>query len=83
MNKSKEPLVGWEKKCPVCGKTFWAGSQWAYKRGYERNGYLYICSWKCLNKWDERKENGSHKKKRIERDAAGEGNGTEVVFSGF
>lgn len=83
MNKNKAPLVGWEKHCPVCGKTFWAGSEWAYKRGYESKGYTYLCSWKCLNICDERKKNGNHKKKRTERGAAGEGNGAENVLCGF
>ena len=43
-----------KRECPVCGKTFWAGSEWVYKRGYAKNMRVY-CSWKC--KRSEEKEN--------------------------
>lgn len=78
-----EPLAGREKQCPVCRKEFFAGADWVYKRGYMDSKQVYICSWKCLNKWDEEKKNGSHKKKRTERDAAGEGDGAEIGLAGF
>ena len=40
-------------KCPVCGKLFWCDwpNLWRYKR--EK---IYLCSWSCLRKYDERKE---------------------------
>ena len=53
------PLEGYKKKCPECGKTFWAMADWAYKEGY-KNSPVYICSWKCLQK--RRREKGQGKK---------------------
>ena len=40
-------------RCPVCKKLFWCDwpNMWAYKR----DG-VYLCSWGCLRKYDERKE---------------------------
>ena len=81
--KKNEPLAGREKKCPVCGKEFFAGSEWVYVRGYESKTTAYICSWKCLNKFDEEKKNGSHKKKRTERSTEIPENGDEAVFGGW
>ena len=52
--------LGKEKKCPICGKTFYtATEEWAYKRQWKKTGnYFYMCSWKCLRKWE-----ASHQKK--------------------
>lgn len=36
-----------KRRCPVCGKTFWASSEWRYQKGYAKNQRIY-CSWKCL-----------------------------------
>lgn len=41
-----------EKKCPICGKTFIARQEYVYKR-IGKNKMNYMCSWTCLNKWDE------------------------------
>lgn len=40
-------------KCTVCGRLFWCDypNQWAYKRGT-----VFLCSWRCLRKYDKRKE---------------------------
>lgn len=49
---------GTERKCPVCGKEFYAIQEWAYRR----KG-VYFCSWGCLRKDEgrnpDRREKGS------------------------
>ena len=62
--KGDDILAGWQKKCPVCGKKFWAFADWAYQKGY-RAGKVYFCTWKCLRK-QEAEEDGSHKAQRAE-----------------
>ena len=44
-------LNGGERTCPVCGKTFWAYAEHAYKRGSE-SCPVYFCTWKCLRAYD-------------------------------
>ena len=53
--KGDSLLNGWEKKCPICGKRFWATPIWSYKTGKE-GCYRYYCSWKCLRKMEEEKK---------------------------
>ena len=62
--KANEPLVGYRKLCPICGKEFWITRQWAYWRGYEDSAKIYICSWKCLGIWDRDKQKRKGKKKQ-------------------
>ena len=45
------------RKCPVCGKEYWAGLEWVYKRGYEKS-LKYFCSWGCLRKDEKEKGTG-------------------------
>lgn len=47
MSEAKRP------RCPVCGRLFWCDypAQWVYKR--EK---VFLCSWGCMRKYDERKE---------------------------
>ena len=52
------------RTCPVCGREYWAGLDWVYKRGYEKS-MKYFCSWTCLRKYDQAKESD---KKRIGRE---------------
>ena len=47
--RADDLLASREKVCPVCGKTFYAGSCWVYKKGYS-NWMKYYCSWKCMRK---------------------------------
>lgn len=49
--------------CDLCGKTFYATSEWAYVSGYHKGHGAQrpkrFCSWKCLQKWrnlDERRK---------------------------
>lgn len=41
-----------EKKCPICGKLFMARPEYVYKR-VTKNRVNYMCSWKCLNMYDD------------------------------
>ena len=36
-----------ERTCPVCGKTFWSGEQWRYRKGFAKEPRIY-CSWACM-----------------------------------
>ena len=49
------------RKCPICGKPFWAGYEWVYRRGYEKS-MTYFCSWKCLRQDEADRES---KKKKV------------------
>ena len=51
--KPRGPLEGFKKKCQICGKEFWAMSDWKFTR-QRNNKRIYICSWKCLNRYDEK-----------------------------
>ena len=48
------------KKCPICGKRFVAlyPQLWEYKGGPKKD--KFICSWKCLQKYNEPKTKGDH-----------------------
>ena len=49
--KIAESLEGGRKLCPLCGKEFWAHSDWAFRKRDKRNGdYKYYCSWGCIRK---------------------------------
>ena len=43
--------AGWTS-CPICKKEFSYNNQWAYKRP-GKGGFIYLCSWSCLNKYDD------------------------------
>lgn len=43
-----------KRKCPVCGKVFWASAEWVYKKGYSHCMRVY-CSWKCLRQEEKDK----------------------------
>lgn len=41
----------YKHQCPVCGKKFEGGMNWAYKERYFKNrneAFRFFCSWKCL-----------------------------------
>ncbi len=40
-------LGGFKHICPVCGKKFWATSEWVYKN-YSKYSPRKFCSWTCL-----------------------------------
>ena len=51
--RTGEPLQGYRKICPVCGKEFWAFSDWKFSRREktkEGTFRIYYCSWKCIRK---------------------------------
>jgi len=33
------------RKCPVCGKEFYASAEWVYRKSLR-----WLCSWKCLRR---------------------------------
>lgn len=68
--KPNGPLEGNRRQCPICGAEFWAMRDWQYKRR-KNNKLIYICSWKCLSKYDEKKDQGVEIMSRcdIERNA--------------
>lgn len=55
-------MEGYKKVCPICGKEFWAMSNWVYKQTYKGHNKTYYCSYKCIRK--EQKEN--HKNEKIQ-----------------
>ncbi len=62
-----EPLAGTEKRCPLCGKEFWAGSEWVFRKTDRKTGYIkYYCSWGCIRKLE--KEGGGRRYGYTERD---------------
>ena len=40
-------MTEYKRKCPVCGKVFFASGLWVYKKGYAHNLRVY-CSWRCM-----------------------------------
>lgn len=54
--RTYEPIDS-QRKCPVCGKLFWAqDAQWAYKKYVvSMNGTAWFCSWKCLRRFETEK----------------------------
>lgn len=52
MTGSREPLQGFRHLCPICGKEFWGGSGWKFRRKKRVYGTnyttIYFCSWKCF-----------------------------------
>lgn len=54
MSGRSEPLTGYRHICPVCGKEFWGGSEWKYKKSKRAHDAvytkIYFCSWKCIRK---------------------------------
>lgn len=57
-----EPLPGHERKCPTCGKKFWARAEWAYKTGYNGCTHQYYCSWSCLQTSRKKREEAQLRK---------------------
>ena len=55
-------LVGKERKCALCKRTFIVYPEWAYRR-FRSNRELIFCSWKCLRAF----EAGTGTKTPIER----------------
>lgn len=45
----------YKRRCPVCRKTFWASSEWVYKKGYAKNLRIY-CSWHCMREEEKSKQ---------------------------
>ena len=44
-----EPLTGYNHRCPVCGKEFWAYADWIYRKWNKaERTKIYYCSWKCI-----------------------------------
>lgn len=44
----------YKRKCPVCGKRFESGKQYAYKREHRHNNFYYFCSWHCLREYEKK-----------------------------
>lgn len=42
-------LDGNQRRCPICGKEFWASREWVYKKGYDHD-MKYYCSWTCYRR---------------------------------
>lgn len=63
--------LGKEKICPICEKEFYTCTEeWAFKRKLKENGNpIYMCSWKCVRKWDaehERKKPGRQRCQQVD-----------------
>ena len=59
-----EPLTGYNKRCPVCGKEFWAYGDWSYKKTDRKTKRrVYYCSWKCIRTTEPKEE----KKEKTEK----------------
>ena len=65
-----EPVGGKKRKCPLCGKTFGAFADWAYrlKEPYIHEK-IYYCSWPCMRKREKQleEEKELRKEKRTRR----------------
>lgn len=60
-------FIGDDMVCPVCGKEFLLTSyEWVYriKVGNKSNITRYICSWKCLRRWE--REHGKVQRERVQ-----------------
>lgn len=52
-----EPLAGYQKICPICGKEFFAYGDWSFKRKDKATkSTVYYCSWKCIRKIERSEE---------------------------
>ena len=45
-----------ERKCVICGKTFYANILWAYKVKHYGKETEYYCSWTCYRKQGKRRK---------------------------
>lgn len=56
-DKKHEPMEGFKHFCPICGKEFWAQTEWIYKKSKRIRGTYYTpeyyCSWKCFRKTEK------------------------------
>lgn len=41
--------------CPICGKRFYSGMYWGYKRSYEGRKYFF-CRYNHIREWDKKVE---------------------------
>lgn len=56
-------ILGREKKCPVCGKTFLAHDSHVYKLRDSNNNVVPVCSWGCVRSYENK-----HKGKAIAKE---------------
>lgn len=67
-------MTEYKRKCPVCGKIFFASGLWVYKRGYAHNQRIY-CSWHCMRSEEKTGNTISEKIRQAYRDGL---NDTEI-----
>jgi YHS domain-containing protein len=56
-------LEGWVHKCPICGKEFWARSEYAFKCNVGKK-LAYFCSWHCIRKYEKEKEKEKEQRRK-------------------
>ena len=50
-------MTGCWHTCPICGREFFAKSEWLYRKTERMtNRRIYYCSWKCVRIFEEREE---------------------------
>ncbi len=65
-----------DRKCKQCGKLFESRKEYAYRSQVKKGRYIYFCSYKCMRKYEKKKEENKVKYSEIEQSvyrALGEG----------
>lgn len=61
----RDTLTGSQKICPVCGKEFYAGGSWSFKKkDRETKTVVYYCSWGCLRKIERAEDQQAIQKRK-------------------
>ena len=69
--KCGDPMAGYWHKCPMCGKEFYARSEWVYQRRLEKGEPIYFHTYSCMNKYDEQIEEIKRQKKEAKKNGTG------------
>lgn len=55
------------KKCYLCGREFYAGGQYVYKRNYPTGHVKFFCSYSCVRDFDRSREERRNKQRNAEK----------------
>lgn len=59
-------MIGNERHCAICDRTFIMRPEWVYKRGFGKGSKVF-CSWHCLREYEKRHLTGAARREFIVR----------------
>ena len=81
--KPHGPIVGYMRKCAICGKEICAREEYAYKRGYMNTKQYYFCRYSHMREWDRRKAEEAEKKRKRKEAAKAPDEDEDEVYGGY